>query len=128
MINARDKARAAVKRALGRGQIARPTECEYCGKSGQTKDGRSFIHAHHYLGYGYPLEVIWLCPTCHFKEDPRPCRCKNGRAMLTEGAIAEIRNSKRNTKVLAAKFGVHRTTIQRARAGISWIDAALGEK
>lgn len=50
---AREKVSAAVKS----GVLIRPDGCEACGSSGM-------IHAHHH-DYSKPLEVRWLCPTCH---------------------------------------------------------------
>lgn len=54
----RDAARAAVNRAVRRGVLVRPTHCEECGI------GKP--HAHH-DDYGKPLDVRWLCVTCHGK-------------------------------------------------------------
>lgn len=49
---------AAVNRALRRGLLARPGNCERCG----AKEDR--IEAHH-DDYEKPLEVMWLCVACH---------------------------------------------------------------
>ena len=54
------KLRAAVKK----GFLTRPEECSVCKKS-QYPDGRKFkIHGHH-DDYNFPLQVRWLCATCH---------------------------------------------------------------
>lgn len=45
--------------AIDRGRMVRPTSCPKCGKQ---KD----IHAHH-EDYSKPLEVQWLCSTCHVR-------------------------------------------------------------
>lgn len=59
------QARAAVKRAIDRGELVRPSTCEDCGGPGREyKDGRAGIHAHH-PDYSKPLDVKWLCATCH---------------------------------------------------------------
>lgn len=50
-------ARAAVHRAICRGQLVRPETCEQCGASGR-------IEAAHY-SYREPLYVRWLCKPCH---------------------------------------------------------------
>ena len=49
-----------VSRAVMNGVLDRPKECENCGAEGK-------IHAHH-PDYTKPLEVLWLCDTCHKQE------------------------------------------------------------
>lgn len=53
-------ARAAVRRAVKRGNVARASECAYCGR---TKN----LEMHHYLGYAreHWLTVRWVCRSCH---------------------------------------------------------------
>jgi len=53
------KARCAVNNAIRDGKIARGTECYFCGSAGS-------LHAHH-EDYDHPLDVRWLCPSCHGK-------------------------------------------------------------
>lgn len=50
----------AVYRALKRGDLTRPDACEGCGRSCKPQ-------AHH-DDYTKPLDVRWLCPTCHGSE------------------------------------------------------------
>jgi hypothetical protein len=50
--------RMKVFRAKRNGTINKPTTCELCHKE------TSELEAHH-LDYGKPLDVIWLCSTCH---------------------------------------------------------------
>lgn len=58
------RARAVVNHALVRGELHRKP-CEVCGIPDQRGiDGRSLIQAHH-DDYSKPLEVRWLCSTCH---------------------------------------------------------------
>lgn len=45
-----------------RGNIIRPTECEECGKHSEKIEGA------HY-NYDEPLNVRWLCRSCHVKWD-----------------------------------------------------------
>lgn len=52
-----------VAKALYSGKIKRPSTCEHCPESEN-------LHAHH-PDYNKPLEVIWLCPSCHGKEHKR---------------------------------------------------------
>jgi hypothetical protein len=55
-------ARSAVARAVQSGKLTRKP-CERCGRSKR-------IQAHH-EDYSKPLEVIWLCISCHTKEHGR---------------------------------------------------------
>jgi len=52
------RAQTAVGNALRDGRIAR----EPCAQCGTTEN----IHAHHH-DYSRPLDVIWLCATCHHR-------------------------------------------------------------
>ncbi len=47
-------------RAVMKGDIIRSATCEQCGATGK-------LHGHH-PDYAKPLEIIWLCPTCHGAE------------------------------------------------------------
>lgn len=46
-----------VRRAIKSGKIIRPSCCSVCGKEGKTV-------AHHY-DYNKPLDVIFVCQSCH---------------------------------------------------------------
>lgn len=50
-------ARHAVRDALKRGEIVKPSICENCGETVK-------LEAHH-EDYGEPLTVQWLCSSCH---------------------------------------------------------------
>lgn len=50
-------ARKAVRNAVARGKLVRPTNCCMCGSGVR-------IHAHHF-DYSRPLWVIWVCAICH---------------------------------------------------------------
>lgn len=54
----RVKARSQVNNAVQSGRLVKPSQCQQCGASGR-------IDGHHYLGYGRPLDVLWLCTRCH---------------------------------------------------------------
>jgi hypothetical protein len=59
------RATKAVARALKRGEITRPECCESCGRDpGLNRAGQSLLYAHH-EDYSRPLDVEWLCATCH---------------------------------------------------------------
>ncbi len=49
-----------IKHAIIKNKIVRPQNCEHCNAS--TK-----LHGHHH-DYNKPLDVIWLCPSCHSAE------------------------------------------------------------
>lgn len=57
----RVEARNKVKTAVRNGTLVRPSKCGECGAAA----GR--IDAHH-PDYNKPLEVEWLCPSCHGKK------------------------------------------------------------
>lgn len=65
------RARKAVERAVIAGRLVRPIECERCGaEPAPQSNGTSSIEAHH-DDYDKPLEVRWLCTTCHGVEHRR---------------------------------------------------------
>ena len=53
------KARNAVSNAVRDGRLAKADNCFFCGCDGK-------LHAHHH-DYSRPLDVFWLCPSCHGK-------------------------------------------------------------
>jgi hypothetical protein len=55
--------RVAVARALRMGDLVRPGKCSRCEKIGRV-DG-------HHSDYSKPLEVVWLCSSCHRKQHLR---------------------------------------------------------
>jgi hypothetical protein len=52
-------AREKLKKAVKRGRITRPSECESCSDA-------TFVEAHH-PDYAKPYAVIWLCTSCHHR-------------------------------------------------------------
>lgn len=56
------KVRTAVDTALARKILVRPEVCESCN----TIDENSVLHGHH-DDYSKPLDVLWLCRSCHIK-------------------------------------------------------------
>lgn len=56
----------AVARAIETGSLIRPTACQKCLAPG-------FVVAHH-EDYGQPLNVEWLCPSCHTERHRPGCR------------------------------------------------------
>jgi hypothetical protein len=63
-VTASDRAQNLLEEAIERGIIVRRYVCEKCGDSGEMKDGRSKVQAHH-SDYNKPLDVQWLCQKCH---------------------------------------------------------------
>jgi len=62
----KERARAKLSQKIRSGKIKPKTNCEQCGEAGKkTLDGRRYIQAHHHKGYENPLDVVWLCATCH---------------------------------------------------------------
>ena len=68
-----DKARMAVLRAISRGELARPSKCEGCGRIG-------YVVAHHHKGYQpeNALDVEWLCESCHIRIHSRHPKSPDG--------------------------------------------------
>lgn len=133
-------ARAKVAAALKTGELVRPTACDECHQPGPTSsDGRATIHGHHHRGYEFPLDVVWLCPTCHFRKDKRPSKEMNGNAKIDCETVAAIRANYRpgrgggrwhgasanSMQALADKFGVSKATIHRVVRNVNWIDETL---
>ena len=58
------RARQAVIKAVREGLLIRPARCPECNR-------KCRLHGHHYMGYAKNnwLNVKWLCPKCHRKED-----------------------------------------------------------
>ena len=66
--NSTDQETLALRRRArrqARYHLTKPTKCEMCGKPDSlTNNGRSIIQAHH-EDYNKPLEVLWVCISCH---------------------------------------------------------------
>jgi len=83
-----DRAAVLVARAIRRGELVRPAHCEQCSATGRA------IQAHH-DDYNRPLDVRWLCRSCHMawhgKNKPvpmvgaEPPRLVNIRVCMTAG-------------------------------------------
>lgn len=70
-------ARRQITQALRKNLIAKSCKCELCDEIGRTS-------AHH-KDYGKPLEVLWLCDSCHGKvhRSKHPLNPKNNRQTPT---------------------------------------------
>lgn len=60
-----NSAHAAVNFALKKGALIRPDVCELCGRHTRSDAQVPTIVAHHYKGYGYPLDIWWICRVCN---------------------------------------------------------------
>lgn len=125
------RARRMVHNAIRRGDLVRPDACSRCGRTGTTADGRAFVHAHHHLGYDFPLEIEWLCGRCHCAVDDRATGERNGFSRLTEEAVRDIRRrltpgsngrvtTNNSGRALAREYGVSEKTIRDAAYGRQW--------
>lgn len=56
------KANYKLNNAIALGKIEKPARCQKCGLRFHSRK----IHGHH-TDYSNPLEVIWLCVSCHLK-------------------------------------------------------------
>ena len=79
-----------VTKAITRGRLV-PKPCEDCGASGTDADGRNLVDAHH-DDYNKPLDVRWLCGTCHKKwhEKNEPIRRTIELPPIPHSEIARI--------------------------------------
>ena len=55
---ANNPAHRKLNTAVETGRVIKAQACEQCGKAGH-------LHGHHHRGYEHPLDVVWLCPSCH---------------------------------------------------------------
>lgn len=93
---AQSRAKAAIRRALLRGDITKPDYCEACGKLEREVAGG--LEAHHYLGYAreHYLDVQWLCIEDHRKAErtmeelSASCSETRGEAETDIGSGAEV--------------------------------------
>lgn len=87
------KAYFLVGRAVASGELARPLECSECRRVHRQIQG-------HHEDYAKPLDVVWLCPSCHqrrhrFSRNPYatmlrvPVDSELRRAIKVEAAIQE---------------------------------------
>lgn len=98
----KEKARAAVKRAIEGGRLVREA-CSACGRPPGKPAGRQVIQAHHPRGYDEDriLDIEWLCTACHGKAHAgkdRPVRLtiepKNQRRLRFAAALLDVGLSK----------------------------------
>jgi hypothetical protein len=141
-MNIKQRARLAVRLAIKRGDLIRPSSCSRCGVTPPpAADGRSQIHGHHH-DYSLPLDVEWICAKCHRIETPLPAVMgapvfgdangmrkfpdtfrgeRSSSAKLSEAdAIAILRRRGEPSMSLAKEFGVSRGAIEDIYLGRTW--------
>lgn len=72
----RDQARGRLRDAVRYGRILKPDHCTRCSN----KTERRLLHGHHVNGYDKPLDVEWICVSCHNIVD-RAALVENGHRM-----------------------------------------------
>lgn len=128
-------AHSKVQTAINSGKLTRPDSCSKCGKAPKRgKDGRATVQAHH-EDYDHPLDVTWVCASCHGKEHPnrlgekngmntkpekRPMGEKHGCAKLKESDVIKIISSDLTTNELVLKYNVSYSAIYKIRNGTKW--------
>lgn len=109
--------------AVAQGRLVRPDVCERCGeKPGPDSLGRSRIEGHH-LDHSKPLEVIWLCDSCHKKETPSARGTRVWASKFTEANVRKIRKlllSGKGVNEIGRMFGVTHKAVSDIRDGVNW--------
>ena len=69
-------------------------------------------------------KCVIRCHACHVKktlvENEHPSGARHWKAKLTANQASDIRNSKEPTKVLAVRYGMHVSSINKVRRGASY--------
>ncbi len=119
----KSKAHAVVNRMVKTGEMMVPVACQKCG------DGSMKLHAHH-EDYNKPTDVIWLCPSCHFKIHKkvligktvhRGSECKTSK--LSEEIVSQIKEMIRDGISMAEisrMVNVSDTAIHFIKDGKTW--------
>lgn len=110
----KQNARRAVEAAIKAGVLSKPESCSKCGKTGCR------IEAHH-EDHTRPLDVTWLCVSCHRKRDAEIRREKGEvtprrkSRKLSDDMIREIRASDLSYSQLHKKYEVAIGTLQKIK-------------
>jgi len=107
----KSSAHRQVTAAVADGRLVRPDACEKCGSS--TAD----LHAHH-EDYDRPLDVIWLCRSCHLHAHSREHASTPRPADDQRPTLAQIRRWPASVNVAqgAEALGVSRSALYQAIA------------
>jgi len=117
----RAHSRQVVYYALKSGMIEKPTTCSRCGREG------CVIQAHH-LSYDDPLDIEWLCVSCHNIAD-RNRQLKNVESYqntrkLTDEQVRYIRSSTKTDRELASMYGISNCSINKVRNRLTYKDVS----
>ena len=108
-LSPRKLAYSRVQNAIDYGKLIRPDVCSRCGNNpGRDAMGRSRIEGHH-VDHNKPLEVEWLCDSCHKEISPRAHGERCGSAKFTEKQVLRIRKAFKcgmSGHKLASAYGV----------------------
>lgn len=115
----RRNARQVVFHALRSGVLTKPNRCESCGKEGCA------IQAHH-KSYDDPLDISWLCISCHRQADRMRQAADNERygnvRRLTDKQVREIRSSNDTNRNLAMAYGISSCSISKIKNYLTYKD------
>jgi len=81
------RAHSKVSQAVAAGRLCRPDHCSHCHAIGRR------IEAHH-EDYAFPLDVVWLCPSCH--------RRAHGAPRLRSNRVVVLRERRRIARLASA--------------------------
>lgn len=109
--------------AIDSGKVVRPETCEKCGRRPKRdRLGRSRIEGHHH-DYAKPLDVEWLCDSCHKAVTPRARGERNHAAKFTVAKVVAIRKARARGAIpadLARKYSVTPKAIHDILQGKTW--------
>ncbi len=117
------RAHRAIRNEVRTGRMIVPDRCELCGTPDRKcKNGRRYLEGHHHKGYEFPLEVQWVCPSCHTKQED--CRrrkgTRHGNHKLTDDVVRVIRVSGLSVRELSKLLGIANSRVASARRGDTW--------
>lgn len=108
------RARRVVEAAINAGVLIKPDTCSACGKT------NCRIEAHH-EDHTKPLDVEWLCVSCHRKRDYQIRREKGilekprKNRKLTDDQVREIRSSGLSYSKLSKQYGISIDSLQKIK-------------
>lgn len=107
-------AREILLDAIRRGIVQRSHICECCGKAA----GDRVLDAHH-TDYYRPLEVKWVCRSCHLKMHPNHYQRRANGASKLQQALDWLQANPGNLNVpsrdIASLVGVSHMTVNKAQ-------------
>lgn len=76
----KNQARSLLHKAVRNGSVVKPTCCQHCNRETSPR----YMNGHH-RDYSKPLDVVWLCTTCHGKEHRAAMLCAEAAPSNLEG-------------------------------------------